>query len=99
LRASRPSSCLSFLLPCGPPLAPCSIELPSVGSALLQHIYCHLMSRVNTTCCCVARRCVHVRKNGDWVEPKVDVCMHVFRARRSPKSTHRICSNNWRVSH
>src|SRR5204863_1601189 len=39
---------------------------PRSGTAFLQHIYCHLMSRVNTTCCCVARRCVHVRKNERW---------------------------------
>lgn len=67
---------------------------PRSGTALLQHIYCHLMSRVNTTCCCVARRCVHVRKNGDTRRLPRRVNAAQFATLRVAKITHRIYASN-----
>jgi hypothetical protein len=61
---------------------------------LLTDIYCHLMSCVNTTCCCVARRCVHVRKidASGRVQRRVDGMR--FATRGAAKFTHRIHASN-----
>jgi hypothetical protein len=67
---------------------------PRSGTALLQHIYCHLMSRVNTTCCCVARRCVHVRKSDDSQICAAPGQRSAFRRIRRRKITHRIYASN-----
>ena len=70
------------------------IVCPRSTTALLQHIYCHLMSRVNTTCCCVARRCVHVRKSEGPRQASDEVDPTNVRAESRDQITLRIYASN-----
>ena len=100
LRASRPSSCLSFLLPCDPPLRRArSIVLPSVGHGF---VTAHILPS-SVTCqhnmllrCETVRACAQNQRRSFCGRA---LCRRALAPVLVVEITHRIYASNPQVSH